>query len=141
MATDKDTPARSEYDSPYSDLSDDETAILKRQVETPDTTFGALAVYRYATAADIWILSISCLLSIASGVTMPLMVIVFGNVQSTLQDYFHGASGNDFSSQLNHVVLYFVYLAIASFVLTYTYTVGFICRAPRSRRSHLQPND
>jgi hypothetical protein len=111
--------------------SNDESAILKRQTETPDTTVGIMALYRYASTTDMCIIAVSCIMSIASGVTMPLMVVVFGNLQSTLQDFFHGNVAEEFAQQLSHVVLYFVYLAIGGFIATYTYTVGFICKFRR----------
>ena len=76
---------------------------------------------------DIVIIVVSSLCAIASGAALPLMTVIFGNLQGTFQSYFnHLSTYDDFMSEMNHLVLYFVYLAIGEFVTTYVSTVGFI---------------
>ncbi|KAK7432079.1 hypothetical protein QQZ08_001369 [Neonectria magnoliae] len=120
------TPQSPDED-PYKHLSEDEAAILKRQVAAPEITAGFATLYRYASTNDVIIILVSCFMSIGSGATMPLMIVVFGSLQGTFQDFFQGdADVAAFSKELGRTVLYFVYLAIGGFVATYTSTVGFI---------------
>ena len=53
--------------------------------------------------------------------------IVFGTLAGTFQGYFHGSTtGASFQHTIAHLVLYFVYLAIAEFITIYVAMVGFI---------------
>lgn len=53
--------------------------------------------------------------------------MIFGQLTGTFQGHFQGnLSQPDFSSQLSHFTLYFIYLAIGEFVTIYICTVGFI---------------
>lgn len=57
------------------------------------------------------------------------MTVIFGNLQGTFQKFFYGGGAftyDDFLDDLTKYVLYFVYLGIAEFVVTYFATVGFI---------------
>lgn len=125
---DSSIPPQSPPLDPYRHLSEDEATIIKRQIDAPEIKAGFLQLYRYATTKDVIIVLISCFMSIASGATMPLMIIVFGSLQGTFEDFFQGKADPDgFRSALGRTVLYFVYLAIGGFVTTYVSTVGFIC--------------
>ncbi|KDN70853.1 putative ABC transporter [Colletotrichum sublineola] len=114
-------------DDPYQHLPEDEAAILKRQVFTPEVKAGILALYRYSSTNDLVILAVAALTSIIVGAALPLMTVVFGNLQGTFQNYFTGAiSRQDFNDEMVKLILYFVYLAIGVFVCQYVSTVGFI---------------
>lgn len=114
-------------DDPYAHLDPQEAAVLKRQVDTPDIKVGVAMLYRYATRVDLILLSIGCSSSIISGALLPLMTVIFGNLQGTFSGFFNGTvSQAAFDAELVSLVLYFVYLAIAMFVFTYTSTVIFI---------------
>ena len=52
-----------------------------------------------------------------------------------MQDYTSGGSKSDFQDAISRYALYFVYLAIARFVLTYLYTVGYTVSATRISRT------
>jgi len=122
------TPAgpRDEID-PYGHLSEKEAKILQDQVFTPDAKVGLATLYRYASRNDLLIMAGSAICAIASGAALPLMTVIFGNLQGTFQGYFQGQTSYDeFTGELGHMVLYFVYLAIGEFVTTYIATVGFI---------------
>lgn len=57
------------------------------------------------------------------------MSVLFGSLQGTFQnDFFSNGSQSydDFVAEMTKYVLYFVYLAIGEFVVTYICTVGFI---------------
>lgn len=110
-------------------LSDAEAAIIKRQVAVIDAEVGIATLYRYASKKILGIVFASCFMAVASGVAIPLMVVVFGNLQGKFTNYFMGdLSYDEFKTELVKYVVYFVYLAAASFVTTYVSTVGFICK-------------
>ncbi len=101
--------------------------VLKDQVFTPDVKTGILTLYRYASRNDLIIIAVGAVMAIASGAALPLMTVIFGNLQGTFQDYFlNRITYDDFVGQIGHLVLYFVYLAVGEFVVTYLATVGFI---------------
>ena len=88
---------------------------------------GVATLYRYASRNDLIIMFVGAIMAIASGAALPLMTVIFGNLQGTFQGYFLGHSSyDDFVGEMSHLVLYFVYLAIGEFVATYIATVSFI---------------
>lgn len=114
---------------PYAHLPEREAKILKDQVFTPDVKVGLATLYRYSSRNDLIILFVAAVCAIASGAALPLMTVVFGNLQGTFQDYFTPGGGltyDEFVDELGSLVLYFVYLAIGEFVTSYVATVGFI---------------
>jgi ATP-binding cassette subfamily B (MDR/TAP) protein 1 len=120
-------PGKTEDDDPYKNLPPAEAEVLRTQVLTPDVKVGIATLYRYASRNDLLIICVSAVCAIASGAALPLMTVIFGNLQGTFQDYFLGKqSYDDFVGEMSHLVLYFVYLAIAEFICTYIATVGFI---------------
>lgn len=107
---------------PYAHLSEREAEVLKRQVDTPTVPAGIKALYRYASRNDLLIMGVAALCAIASGAALPLMTVIFGNLQGTFQRYFFPVPGlsvmsyDDFVGEMTHLVLYFIYLAIGEFV-------------------------
>lgn len=111
----------------FNHLPPNEAEVLRRQIITPEVKQGVAVLYRYASRNDIIIIIISGICAIAAGASLPLMTVVFGNLQGTFQDYFAGlTSYDDFNSEMVHYVLYFVYLGVGEFIVTYISTVGFI---------------
>lgn len=114
---------------PFAHLPEREAKILKDQVYTPDAKVGIATLYRYSSRNDLIIIFVSAICAIASGAALPLMTIIFGNLQGTFQTYFTPGSAmteSEFTGELGRLVLYFVYLAIGEFVTSYVATVGFI---------------
>ncbi|KAI9721332.1 MAG: GTPase-activating protein [Chrysothrix sp. TS-e1954] len=112
---------------PLAHLPDHEQQILKRQLDIPDIKVTIGTLFRYATRNDFLIIFVSSICSIAAGAIMPLMTVIFGQLSGTFQHFFLGTiSGSDFTHQLNHFTLYYIYLAVGEFVTTYIATVGFI---------------
>ncbi|RYC76991.1 hypothetical protein BFJ63_vAg20134, partial [Fusarium oxysporum f. sp. narcissi] len=61
---------------------------------------------------------------IATGTLLPLMDIVFGKFVTVFNDFATGSmSPEEFRSEVNHYSLWFVYLFIAKFVLSYGWNV------------------
>ncbi|TDZ65015.1 Leptomycin B resistance protein pmd1 [Colletotrichum trifolii] len=130
-ADSKVVPPKQNSDDPFKHLPEHEAAILKRQITIPEIKAGMLTLYRYSSTNDVIILAVSALMSIAVGAALPLMTVIFGNLQGTFQDYFNDfppspEAQSDFKSTMAGLVLYFVYLAIGVFIAQYVSTVGFI---------------
>lgn len=113
---------------PMSLLPEHEAEILRRQIETPERSYGLGSLWRYATRNDLIIITVASICSIASGAALPCMTIIFGGLQGVFQDYtaLHVITSAQFEAKLASYVLYFVYLAIGTFIATYIQTVGFI---------------
>ncbi|KAI1107215.1 P-loop containing nucleoside triphosphate hydrolase protein [Jackrogersella minutella] len=112
---------------PFAHLPSNEAEILRRQVFTPEVQTGIKTLYRYASRNDLLIMSASAIGAIAGGAAMPLMTVIFGNLQNTFQGFFFGSvTYDEFMSEMTSLVLYFIYLAIGEFVAMYVATVGFI---------------
>lgn len=60
---------------PFAHLPDDEAAILRRQVETPDVEVGYFSLFRYASRADWLIFSLAFFAAVVAGAAMPLMTV------------------------------------------------------------------
>ena len=65
---------------PFKHLPENERAILKRQVDEPETEVSFFTLYRYSTRADIFILVVSAITTIAAGAAMPLMTVRYRNL-------------------------------------------------------------
>lgn len=61
--------------------------------------------------------------------------VVFGGFVTQVQNFAQGGDRSDFQSAINRYALYFVYLAIARFCLTYIYTVSYTVSATRITRT------
>lgn len=122
-------PKATDPEEMYRHLPADEAEVLKRQTITPELKQGVAVLYRYASRNDLIIIAVSAICAIASGAALPLMTVIFGNLQRIFQDYFYSLGKmtyDSFVDELSKYVLYFVYLAIGEFVVTYICTVGFI---------------
>nr|RBQ86637.1 hypothetical protein FVER53263_05216 [Fusarium verticillioides] len=121
-------PKAENIEDHYRHLPPDEAEVLRRQVVSPEVKQGVAVLYRYASRNDILIILISALCSIAGGAALPLMTVVFGQLQGVFQDFFvnRTLTSSAFNDKLVEFVLYFVYLGIGEFIVVYISTVGFI---------------
>ncbi|KAF5985388.1 ATP-binding protein cassette subfamily B (MDR TAP) member 1 [Fusarium coicis] len=121
-------PKAENIEDHYRHLPPDEAEVLRRQVVSPEVKQGVAVLYRYASRNDILIILISALCSIAGGAALPLMTVVFGQLQGVFQDFFvnRTLTSSAFNDKLVEFVLYFVYLGISEFIVVYISTVGFI---------------
>ncbi|KAF4963951.1 hypothetical protein FSARC_8086 [Fusarium sarcochroum] len=121
-------PKEEDIEDHYRHLPPDEAEVLRRQVVSPEVKQGIAMLYRYASRNDILIIIVSSICAIAGGAALPLMTVVFGNLQGVFQDYFvnQTLSSGAFNDKLVSFVLYFVYLGIGEFVVVYISTCGFI---------------
>lgn len=121
-------PKAENIEDHYRHLPPDEAEVLRRQVVSPAVKQGVAVLYRYASRNDILIILISAICSIAGGAALPLMTLVFGNLQGVFQDFLvnRTLTNSAFNDKLVEFVLYFVYLGIGEFIVVYISTVGFI---------------
>jgi ATP-binding cassette subfamily B (MDR/TAP) protein 1 len=84
-----------------------------------------------------WILNfIALIAAILSGALLPLMNLVFGKTVTTFNDFGTGKiSPSEFRSQSTSWTLWFIYLFIARFCLTYIWTVTLNISALRTTKS------
>ncbi|KAF2133841.1 P-loop containing nucleoside triphosphate hydrolase protein [Dothidotthia symphoricarpi CBS 119687] len=112
--------------APTAHLSEQEKAIIDRQLSAPNLTVGYFSLFRYATTRDILIMVVAAIASIGAGAVMPLMTLVYGNFAGSFTSYSVDAvAAQHFENQINTNSLYFVYLGIGSFVFSYISVVGF----------------
>ncbi|KAK0655190.1 P-loop containing nucleoside triphosphate hydrolase protein [Cercophora newfieldiana] len=105
--------------------------------QSKGSSFGSyVRVFGYANRVD-WLVNAPALFfCIASGVALPLMNFVFGRFVTVFNDFAIGASTpEEFRSSTNEYTLYFVYLFLAKFVLTYLWTVLFSANGIRITRA------
>ncbi|KAL8871210.1 MAG: hypothetical protein Q9174_002912 [Haloplaca sp. 1 TL-2023] len=95
-----------------------------------DTTDGAdepkagfkylVKVFQYADARTRAMYIVSLFGAIASGTAMPLMTIIFGSFTTEFSDFTAGIITPDaFKDEVNSLVLWFIYLFIARFIIVY----------------------
>ncbi|KXS94977.1 hypothetical protein AC578_9477 [Pseudocercospora eumusae] len=112
--------------NPFRHLSENEAAILQKQVETPaaaPVTWKSL--FRFASRQDILIIAVSSVCAIAAGTAVPLNTVILGSLASAFQDFTNGLPRSEFDERVKRQTLYFVYLAIGEFVTIYIATLGF----------------
>ncbi|MCJ1310160.1 GTPase-activating protein [Agyrium rufum] len=120
-------PKESDADAAFAHLPPHEREIIKKQLDVPVVNVSFKTLFRYASRNDMLIIGGSSICAVTAGAVLPLMTVLFGQLTGTFQNFFLGTiSHSDFSHQLAHFTLYFVYLAIGEFCTTYIATVGFI---------------
>ncbi|KAH8810606.1 P-loop containing nucleoside triphosphate hydrolase protein [Xylogone sp. PMI_703] len=103
----------------------EEKAVLQRQLDIPPPKPSFLNLFRYATRSDKAILLAAVACSIAAGAVNPVMTLVFGKLATYFQEFLAGTTdAKAFSNQLSRFTLYYVYLGIGQFFLTYISIVG-----------------
>ncbi|KAF2718515.1 ABC transporter [Polychaeton citri CBS 116435] len=119
------------------DLTEEQIAIVKAQADTTSSNTKSATIfsaYRFAGPTEIFLITISVVCSIGSGVPIPLMFVVFGNLVGNISDYSSGsiptstseaARSSFISGGRDQQVLILIYLAIAELFLCYTWTVGW----------------
>ncbi|KAL2195310.1 ABC transporter [Corynascus similis CBS 632.67] len=79
-------------------------------------------IFQYAGAFEYALQGIAVVAAIASGAGIALQNLIFGAFVTVITDYASGDSPNDvFLDDVAELALYFVYLGIGRFVLSYTY--------------------
>ncbi|KLU82823.1 hypothetical protein MAPG_01891 [Magnaporthiopsis poae ATCC 64411] len=85
-------------------------------------------IFNYATLLDRVVLGVSSVAAVATGLTIPLMVIVFANLIGVFTDFYRQGStttGAEFSRSVNQCVFYIIYLFVARLAASYIMNLGF----------------
>ncbi|EPX72912.1 leptomycin efflux transporter Pmd1 [Schizosaccharomyces octosporus yFS286] len=125
---------------PFEQYTPEEREILYRQVN--DTEAKLAGYMRIFTCGDKWdymLQTAGCITAIGAGLGMPLMSLVAGKLAKAFTDLASGRGAATFQHDVNHFVLYFIYIAVGIFGCSYVYTVTFIVSGERiSRRIRQQ---
>ncbi|KAL9112785.1 MAG: hypothetical protein Q9227_003088 [Pyrenula ochraceoflavens] len=106
-------------------LDDGERRILQVQLEADASSAGFFAIYRFATNIDVLYIVGSTVACAAAGVSVPLMMAVLGALAGNFSGHLTTADSDPgFVGNVNHNVLYFVYIGVAQLVLVSTGMYG-----------------
>ncbi|KAI5277102.1 putative ABC transporter [Aureobasidium subglaciale] len=93
-------------------------------------------IFRYGDRLDYLLYAIGILGAVVVGAALPLMTLVFGSSTSSFNDHaVDQGDSNQFQSDINGQVLYFVYLFIGRFVIGYVATLCICIAAARTTNS------
>jgi ATP-binding cassette subfamily B (MDR/TAP) protein 1 len=94
-------------------------------------------VFTYADILSRLLYAIGFLCAIATGATLPLMTLVFGSSTSSVNSYGSSQQSNNeqLHRRIDNLVLWFVYLFVARFVLGYVGTLCICIAAARTTKS------
>ncbi|KAI7201947.1 hypothetical protein KC316_g5026, partial [Hortaea werneckii] len=82
-----------------------------------------IRVFQYADRDSRLLYATSCVAAIGAGVALPFMDLIFGKFVTTFNNFAIGVlSPSGYMSEVEKFTLYFVYLFIAKFVLTYIHS-------------------
>ncbi|KAJ5338527.1 hypothetical protein N7452_005255 [Penicillium brevicompactum] len=110
------------------ELKDDEKAILRRQIDTPEPQMSRMALlYTCTTPHELLLLVISSIAAIIGGALQPVSFLFLGGLAQAFKEFFIGTtSSSHLSSLVAKFALYYVYIAIGQFVSVYISTAGFM---------------
>ncbi|KAM0355755.1 hypothetical protein ACHAPU_000141 [Fusarium lateritium] len=116
-------------------VSVEDTSSTTQNEEKPAGLNDLWRVFQFADRLD-WFLNITSLLcSIASGATLPLMTIIFGQFTGQFSDYAGGSVDPDeFQNSVNSFVLWLVYLFVGKLALSYIATTAITISGIRTTR-------
>jgi ATP-binding cassette, subfamily B (MDR/TAP), member 1 len=102
-----------------------------------DGSFGDyFRVFHYADRLDWSLFTLAGICSIASGATLPLMTLIFGQFTTRFNNFSVGlTSPRQFRNDVDNFVLWFVYLFVARFAISYIANVAITIAAIRTTKS------
>ncbi|KAJ9646637.1 hypothetical protein H2199_002686 [Coniosporium tulheliwenetii] len=93
-------------------------------------------VFKYADGLSWTLNGGAFLAAIAAGTLLPLMDLIFGKFVTTFTNFAIGTlSPATFRSEINKYTLYFIYLFVAKFSLTYIHTIAISVSAIRTTKA------
>ncbi|KAK4988078.1 hypothetical protein LTR50_004194 [Elasticomyces elasticus] len=131
------TPSMIEPQKPSSDdVNSSEVAGDTPETEKKGGIKDYFRIFQYADRLDILLYAIALTGGIGVGAALPLMTLVFGSSTASFSKFAAGqGDAQQFTARINHLVLYFVYLFIARFVIGYVTTLCICIAATRTTRS------
>ncbi|WPG97240.1 ABC transporter [Acrodontium crateriforme] len=115
------------------DLTESQIELIKGQGDTTaedQHQAGMFAPYKFASRGELMIVAGSAICSIGSGIPIPLMLVIFGQLVGNVAGSSSISAGSQTSTLLggnnrNKQVLYMIYLGIAELILTFLSTAGW----------------
>ncbi|RHZ65785.1 hypothetical protein Glove_311g54 [Diversispora epigaea] len=109
--------------------------IIESQIHIDNVKASYWKLYTFATKKDWLLMFIGLVTSGVTGATLPLLTIIFGK----MIDYFtrfqlHTIGSDEFTSEINHYTLIFLYLGILTFFATYIYMAAWVYTGERITR-------
>ncbi|KAJ0425049.1 P-loop containing nucleoside triphosphate hydrolase protein [Aspergillus carlsbadensis] len=95
------------------------------QSDEAEASFGAYKrIFSYAGRIELILQAVAVFAACASGAGIALQNLIFGRFINVITDFVsEQATPGEFRDEVSELALYFVYLGIARFVLSYTYNV------------------
>jgi ATP-binding cassette subfamily B (MDR/TAP) protein 1 len=103
-----------------------------RYVNTAPTYINSQRIFTYASTADCVLYALGFAGAIAVGAALPLMTLVFGQSTTQFNQQATGQDSSEFTRNINHLILYFIYLFVARFVIGYLSTLCICIAAART---------
>lgn len=142
-------------------LENDQSKVLDQQQNGLSADKRPRTVFHFATPIDLAILAVSCMAAIIAGGANPLLAVsasfgaisylalltqqqvLYGQLAGSFTGFQNGTlTGSKLRDDISKFCLYFVYLAVGTFVATYISTVGFYYTGDRItktlRRTYLK---
>ncbi|KAI4607210.1 hypothetical protein J4E83_009666 [Alternaria metachromatica] len=89
-------------------------------------------IFTYASTADRILFGLGLTGAVVVGAALPLMTLVFGQSTAEFNQQATGQDSANFTSNIDNLVLYFVYLFVARFVIGYLGTLCICIAAART---------
>ncbi|KAL6895481.1 P-loop containing nucleoside triphosphate hydrolase protein [Trichoderma longibrachiatum] len=111
---------------------EDQASVAEKKSGSP-----YLRIFAYAGTYERFILAVSIVAAIASGAAIAIQNLVFGSFVTTITDFVTdpATGGAKLRHEAGKLALYFVYIGIARFLLSYTYNVLLTYNAYRIVRN------
>ncbi|RPA74037.1 multidrug resistance protein 1 [Ascobolus immersus RN42] len=106
--------------------SPDKSEDAEKKEGAEGSTDDLMKVLKMCGTTELTFYIIGTIAAIASGIAMPMMTVVFGGFVTTFTDFGTGRlTPDEFMDEAVKYTLYFIYLFVARFVVTYVYTTCF----------------
>ncbi|MCJ1401721.1 GTPase-activating protein [Xylographa trunciseda] len=113
----------------------EEDEVLQKQLRFPEVRATFLGLYRYASSYDKVLLVVSAICALIAGSCQLLPTIIFSRIAYIFVQIENvGSAQSDSASTINHYTLFYLYIAILSFVTQYVSTVGFVYLGEKTTR-------
>lgn len=126
-------------------VNDDDTSKYKGESVQKVSFSHYVRIFSYARGFERIALSLASLASIGAGITLPLMIIIFGRLIGSFNSFFtpgNTSTLDSFTKRTNNQALYLVYIWIGKFVLCYVsifaFKIGGIRISAAIRLAYLQ---
>ncbi|KAH6563599.1 hypothetical protein BASA62_008434 [Batrachochytrium salamandrivorans] len=121
-------------DDPSSKTTANATIVLKES-ESAVPDIGYFKLYRYARRTDIALMALGLFMAFLAGAAFPLTTVVFGELINTFGKWqirpgFY-VTAEELVSEVSSKTIFFLYLALLTFITTYLYMSIFVYASER----------